>query len=157
MFQTLIFGNVGRLSQKVEGSTAGRLLRFYEKRWYEYYIKHNTKKSRTNRKRANLELTNDLSKTSRSQRHSNYYVFVKTRVRPGRAGSNGSSPFLEPLLSKMVSKRCFFENPENRKGHLKPIFYKSLELGPSKNSPRERFCKITKEQREIYKKMKVVL
>ena len=39
----------------------------------------------------------------------------------------------------MVSKRCLFENTENLKGHQTPNVYNSLALGPSKNSPLERF------------------
>ena len=77
---------------------------------------------------------------------------MKNRVATRRLPGVRNHDPLTLLWPKMVSKRCLFENPENRKGHLKPTFYKSLALGPSKNSPRQRFWK--KKNRKWIRKWK---
>ena len=66
-------------------------------------------------------------------------VSWKAGSRQGRSPSTGVLDLWSLLGRKVVSKRCLFENSENRTWHPKPTFYKSSALGPSKNSPRERF------------------
>ena len=73
-----------------------------------------------------------------SQRHNNYHGVVRSRVAKRSLGVIRCNATLKLLWAKMASKRCPFENLENRKGHPKPIVFKSLALGPSKNSSRER-------------------
>ena len=68
---------MGRFSQKSEGSTAGRLLWFYQQMWYKLHIKQSTKK---NTKVADHHRKNDVFKNTRSQRHEDYSGFVKSRV-----------------------------------------------------------------------------
>ena len=74
--------------------------------------KNSTQKNEK-RKLVNLELKNALSKNSRSQRHSNYYSFVKSRVAswtcPGR---------------KQRAKNTFFK----RKGCPKAAFLKITKI-----------------------------
>ena len=57
---------------------AGRLPMFLEKKWYNNYIKPSTEKRNKNRRFANLHRKNDLLKATMSQRHKDYYGFVKT-------------------------------------------------------------------------------
>ena len=55
----------------------------------------------------------------------------------------------------MVSKRCLFENHENRTWHQNQTFQESSALGPIKNNPKERFWKNMKNLWKHYRKSMV--
>ena len=79
-----MFLYVRRFPKKTEGSTAGRLPMFLKKKKEKkkevfkmlYKTEHN--ETQQNRKLANLHRKNELLKATMSQRHKDYYGFVKT-------------------------------------------------------------------------------
>jgi hypothetical protein len=77
--------NAARFSRKVEGSTAARLLVFYEKKVYKLQ-KYNHKKNRQIHNMSKLPSNIDVLKTSRSQRFDDYCCLRKRR-------SNNRGPF----------------------------------------------------------------
>ena len=100
-------------------------------------IKRGTTKNNKNRKSTNPYPKNDVLKTSKSQRYSNYYGLSKSSVASRMLRVIRTYEFLDPFGPKMVSKGCLFENHENLKWHQNPTFQKSSALGPSKNGPGE--------------------
>ena len=75
-----MFFYVRRFPQKTEGSTAGRLPMFFDKKnIWKCCIKQSTTKRNKNRKLANLHRKNDLLKATIFRRHKDYYGFVKSR------------------------------------------------------------------------------
>ena len=115
---------MGWFSQKSEGSTAGRLLWYYQKLWYKLYIKHCTNKSRQNGKWANLHRTNDFNKKKTRGPNGTVITIVSWKagsreVMPRSTGELFSfrlfgrkggpkSPFLKPWESKMAQTKQLF-------------------------------------------------
>ena len=64
-----------------------------------------------------------FNNNTRSKRHSSYYGFVESRVATRSQIVIRGCRLWAACYTKMVPKRCLFENPENRKGHPKTTFY----------------------------------
>ena len=116
------------------------------KQMIEMFYENSRKENRKKRKRANLHRNNNLLKTIRSQRHSNYNVFLVKKQGPGKERFDGKrAVFWAPAWAKLLSKGCLFENLENKKWHPNQTFYDRSALGLSKNGPPERFGKTHKK------------
>ena len=68
-----------------EVSTVWRLLWYHEQWWWTCAVTNNTQKNIKKRKWVNLELENEFFKTSRSQQHNDYHVFVRKQGRDKEA------------------------------------------------------------------------
>ena len=130
-----MFRNVERLPQKADGSTARHLL-WYLKKWYKFYITHSTMKN--NKKKEKESSTIERwplflkKKASKSQRQSNYYGFVRSRVGTRSPTVVRGTRFLVACCAKMVPQRCLFFNPANRKWHQKNNVVKVRHWDPLK-------------------------
>ena len=73
--------------------------------------------------------TNDVFLNTRSQRHEDYYGFMKSRVARRMTTLVGCSTLLVPSCAKRSSKRCLFENHENLTWHPKTNFFEKFGAG----------------------------
>ena len=76
-------------------------------------------KTRKNKKISNIHQKNDLFKTSKSQRYSNYPGFGKSRVASRTLTAVRWNALLDPFLATKLKFEVHFGTPRNPKGHQK--------------------------------------
>ena len=85
-------------------------------------IKNGTTENKKNRKLTNIHPKNDVLKTSKSQRYSNYYGLRKSRVGPRMLGVTRGTRIWELFLQKTEIPRSILAPLEIRKGTLNLTF-----------------------------------
>ena len=133
---------------KFGGLNGWAFTQFFQQLWYKLHIKHSTKKCWKNGKVAHHHRKNDVLKNTRSQRHMDYYGFVKSRVAKRTLPAVRGTRSVAPAWAKRSSKGAFLKTMKIEHGTKNQLFRKVRRWDPLKTVPGNCFEKTWK----IYEK-----